>query len=45
MSLLKSLKLAAATRANPTTSEYGFRTKLLSYLSEQKPFSLDLSDA
>jgi soluble lytic murein transglycosylase-like protein len=36
MSILKSLKLAAATPANPTSSEHGFRAKLLAYLAEQK---------
>jgi len=36
MSILKSLKLAAAAPANPATSEHGFRTKLLRYLAEQK---------
>lgn len=36
MSILKTLKLAAATPANPGTSEYGFRDKLLRYLSEQQ---------
>lgn len=36
MSILKNLKLAAATPANPATSEHGFRGKLLRYLAEQK---------
>lgn len=36
MSILKSLKLAAATPANLAASEHGFRTKLLRYLAEQK---------
>ncbi|WP_258042981.1 hypothetical protein [Sphingomonas sp. NBWT7] len=36
MSILKSLKLAAAAPANPATSEQGFRAKLLGYLAEQK---------
>lgn len=36
MSILKSLKLAAAAPANPANSEHGFRAKLLRYLAEQK---------
>ncbi len=36
MSILKTLKLAAATPANRTASEFGFRDKLLRYLNEQK---------
>lgn len=36
MSILKSLKLVAATPANPGASEHGFRDKLLRYLNEQK---------
>jgi len=36
MSILKTLKLAAATPTNPGASEYGFRDKLLRYLNEQK---------
>lgn len=36
MSIIKSLKLAAAAPANPATSEHGFRAKLLGYLAEQK---------
>ena len=36
MSILKTLKLAAATPANPGASEFGFREKLLRYLNEQK---------
>lgn len=36
MSILKTLKLAAATPANPGASEYGFRDKLVRYLNEQK---------
>lgn len=36
MSILKSLKLAAATPAAPATSEHAFREKLLRYLAEQK---------
>lgn len=36
MSIIKSLKLAAATPAAPATSEHGFREKLLRYLVEQK---------
>ncbi len=36
MSILKSLKLAAAAPTNPTTSEHAFRAKLLGYLAEQK---------
>jgi len=36
MSILKSLKLTAATPANPGKSEHGFRTKLLNYLAEQR---------
>ncbi len=36
MSILKSLKLAAAAPVNPATAEHGFRTKLLRYLAEQK---------
>jgi len=36
MSILKSLKLSAATPANPAQSEHGFRAKLLRYLAEQK---------
>jgi hypothetical protein len=36
MSILKTLKLAAATPANPGASEFAFRDKLLRYLKEQK---------
>lgn len=36
MSILKSFKLSAATPFNPSTSEHGFRAKLLRYLAEQK---------
>ncbi len=36
MSILKSLKLAAAAPANPASAENGFRAKLLRYLAEQK---------
>jgi len=36
MSILKSLKLTAATPANPGNSEHAFRTKLLHYLAEQR---------
>lgn len=36
MSILKTLKLTAATPTNPGASEYGFRDKLLRYLNEQK---------
>ena len=36
MSILKTLKLAAATPANPGASEFSFRDKLLRYLIEQK---------
>ena len=36
MSILKSLKLTAATPANPGASEHSFRTKLLRYLAEQR---------
>lgn len=36
MSILKSLKLAAAAPVNPASSENGFRAKLLRYLAEQK---------
>lgn len=36
MSILKSLKLAAAAPANPASVENGFRAKLLRYLAEQK---------
>ena len=36
MSILKTLKLAAATPANPAASEPGFRDKVLRHLTEQK---------
>ncbi|AOF99549.1 hypothetical protein BSY18_3387 [Blastomonas sp. RAC04] len=36
MSILKSLKLTAATPTKPETSEHSFRTKLLRYLAEQQ---------
>lgn len=36
MSILKSLKLAAATQVHSGNSEFGFREKLLRYLDEQK---------
>lgn len=36
MSILKSLKLAAAAPINPASAEHGFRAKLLTYLAEQK---------
>lgn len=36
MSILKSLKLAAATPAHATSREHAFRAKLLNYLAEQK---------
>lgn len=36
MSILKSLKLAAAAPINPGASQHGFRVKLLRYLEEQK---------
>ena len=36
MSILKTLKLAAASPANPAASEYSFRDKMLRYLNEQK---------
>ncbi|NIJ39524.1 hypothetical protein FHR22_004274 [Sphingopyxis panaciterrae] len=36
MSILKSLKLTAASPINPSTSQHGFRVKLLRYLEEQK---------
>jgi hypothetical protein len=36
MSILKSLKLAAATPVNSGPREHGFRTKLLTYLNEQR---------
>lgn len=36
MSILKSLKLAAAIPAQATSPEHGFRAKLLNYLAEQK---------
>jgi hypothetical protein len=36
MSILKSLKLAAATQSNSGNSEFAFREKLLRYLEEQK---------
>lgn len=36
MSILKSLKLTAATPANPGNSEHAFRAKLLHYLAEQR---------
>lgn len=36
MSILKTLKLAAATPANQGASKFGFRDKLLRYLAEQK---------
>ncbi|AXJ94713.1 MULTISPECIES: hypothetical protein [unclassified Sphingomonas] len=36
MSILKSLKLAAAAPALPSNTEYGFRAKLLGWLAEQK---------
>lgn len=36
MSILKTLKLTAATPSKPSSSEHGFRDKLLSYLNEQK---------
>lgn len=36
MSILKSLKLAAAAPAPLSNTEYGFRTKLLGWLAEQK---------
>ncbi len=36
MSILKTLKLTAATPANTNASEHSFRAKLLSYLNEQK---------
>ncbi|GGD87083.1 hypothetical protein GCM10011515_03210 [Tsuneonella deserti] len=36
VSILKTLKLAAAAPANPGASEFGFRDKLLCYLNEQK---------
>lgn len=36
MSILKTLKLATAVRGNPAASEFGFRTKVLSWLAEQK---------
>ncbi|GGD87040.1 hypothetical protein GCM10011515_03150 [Tsuneonella deserti] len=36
MSILKTLKLAAANPVNPGASEFGFRDKLLRYLNEQK---------
>jgi hypothetical protein len=36
MSILETLKLSAATPANPTASEFSFRGKALRYLNEQK---------
>jgi hypothetical protein len=36
MSILKSLKLAAAAPVPATSAEHGFRAKLLRYLTEQK---------
>ncbi|WP_328276671.1 hypothetical protein [Sphingobium sp.] len=36
MSILKSLKLTAASPANASAREHGFRAKLLRYLEEQK---------
>lgn len=36
MSILKSLKLAAATPVNSGAHEHGFRAKLLAYLNEQR---------
>lgn len=36
MSILKSLKLTAASPVHPGSSQHGFRTKLLRYLEEQK---------
>jgi hypothetical protein len=36
MSILKNLKLATAARGNPDASEFGFRAKVLAYLTEQK---------
>ena len=36
MSILKSLKLTAASPVNPGSSQHGFRAKLLHYLEEQK---------
>lgn len=36
MSILKTLKLTAATPTNPGASEFSFRNKPLRYLSEQK---------
>jgi len=36
MSILKSLKLAAAAPARNSSPEHGFRAKLLGYLAEQK---------
>lgn len=36
MSILKSLKLAAAAPINPGNTQNGFRVKLLRYLEEQK---------
>jgi hypothetical protein len=36
MSILKSLKLAAASPTMQSATEFGFREKLLSYLNEQK---------
>jgi hypothetical protein len=36
MSILKSLKLAAAAPVHATSPEHGFRAKLLRYLTEQK---------
>lgn len=36
MSILKSLKLAAAAPTRTTSPEHSFRVKLLSYLAEQK---------
>lgn len=39
MSILKSLKLTAATPAITGTSEHAFREKLLHYLAEQKAFA------
>ena len=36
MSILKSLKLAAAAPTRTTSPEHGFRAKLLGYLAEQK---------
>ena len=40
MSILKTLKLAAATSANRASSEYNFRDKVLRNLNEQKALAM-----